>query len=193
MSPADDLKRIWISEQVSGASVALPALERLFTLNSEDHTPQIVCAQLAKDLGVRDTEVGSLWIQGESLRFLFPTELSRAGVIPLSSSAIAARTAKTRRSERINNFAQIQHFSVFEMIELGNARSDGQCDAQTIQKMMSVPIYSHKGKVCGVLQVSRKGFDLDSAGPDFTTADLQRLELAAAVVGRLLDHTGSVS
>lgn len=187
MSRTDDLKRIRISGQVSSTSADFPALGRLFSLNSGDRTPQIICAQLAKDLQVQDTEVGLLRVQGESLMFLFPTELSKAGVIPLSSSAIAARTAKTGRSEIINNFTQLQHFSVFEMIKLGNARGDAERDAQTIQKMMSVPVLFQNGKVCGVLQVSRKGFDLDSVGPDFTSADLQRLELAAGIVGRLLD------
>ncbi len=41
---------------------------------------------------MRDTEVALLWFQGKSLKFLFPVELSGAGTIPLSSSAIAART-----------------------------------------------------------------------------------------------------
>jgi len=33
--------------------------------------------------------------------------------------------------------------------------------------------------VLGVIQISHKGFDLASAGPDFTLDDLQELELAA--------------
>jgi hypothetical protein len=140
---------------------------------------------------VRDTEVGLLWLQGESLKFLFPIELSGAGVIPIASSAIAARTAKTGRSETINNFARVKHFSVFEMIKVSSPQGDAGRDAQTIQKMMSVPVLSRNEKICGVIQVSRKGFDLASVGPDFTSEDLQRLELAARVVGRLLDKTGS--
>ena len=86
-----------------------------------------------------------------------------------------------------NDFAQIKHPSVFEMVKFGNS----QGDAKTIQKMMSVPMLDDKGKVCGVIQVSRKGFDVRSAGPDFTNEDLQRLELAARSVGRFLGTTGS--
>jgi hypothetical protein len=52
--------------------------------------------------------------------------------------------------------------------------------------MMSVPMINDQGKVCGVIQISRKGFDVASAGPDFT-----RLELAARSVGRFLATTGS--
>ena len=86
-----------------------------------------------------------------------------------------------------NDFAQIKHPSVFEMVKFGNS----QGNAKTIQKMMSVPMLDDKGKVCGVIQVSRKGFDVRSAGPDFANEDLQRLELVARSVGRYLATTGS--
>ena len=76
---------------------------------------------------------------------------------------------------------------MFEMVKLGNSPAD----AQTIQKMMSVPMLDDNGKVCGVIQVSRKGFDVPSAGPDFTNEDLERLELAARIVGRFLAMRGS--
>ena len=72
------------------------------------------------------------------------------------------------------------------MVKLGSSPGG----VQTIQKMMSVPMMN-EGKVCGVIQISRKGFDVASAGPDFTNEDLQRLELAAHSVGRFLATTGS--
>lgn len=162
-------------------------LEQLFQLDSKTtFTPENICALLAKHFHVRDTEVALLWINGKSLKFLFPVELSRAGTIPLSSSAIAARTATRGTSEIFNNFVEIKHASVFEMVKLGNSPGD----VQTIQKMMSVPMIN-EGKVCGVVQISRKGFDLASAGLDFTSEDLKRLELAAESVGRFLAMTGS--
>ena len=187
MSRSNDLKSAGIPMQAPRASTGLPALEELFHFNSKKCTPQKICAHLAKDFHVRDTEVALLWIHGKSLKFLFPVELSGAGTIPFSSSAIAARTATTGTSEMFNDFAQIKHPSVFEMVKFGNS----QGDAKTIQKMMSVPMLDDKGKVCGVIQVSRKGFDVRSAGPDFTNEDLQRLELAARSVGRFLGTTGS--
>jgi hypothetical protein len=39
--------------------------------------------------------------------------------------------------------------------------------------------------VVGVIQISRKGFDLKSAGPDFTLDDLQHLETAAKNLAQL--------
>jgi len=187
VSRSNDFKPTGIPVHAPRPSSGLPALEELFNLDSENCTPQNICAQLAKDFHVRETEVGLLWIHGRSLKFLFPVELSGTGTIPLSSSGIAARTATTRTSEMFNNIAQINHVSVFEMVKLGTS----QGGAQMIQKMMSVPMLDHEGEVCGVIQVSRKGFDLPSAGPDFTNEDLQRLELAASIAGRLLASAGS--
>ena len=161
-------------------------LEQLLHLDSKTPTPESICALLAEYFHVRGTEVALLWINGKTLKFLFPVELRQAGTIPLSSSAIAARTATTGNSEMFNNFVEVKHASVFEMVKLG----DSPGDVQTIQKMMSVPMMS-EGKVCGVIQISRKGFDVTSAGPDFTNEDLQRLELAANSVGRFLATTGS--
>ena len=37
----------------------------------------------------------------------------------------------------------------------------------------------------GVIQICHKGFDLASAGPDFTLDDLQRLELAAKALAQI--------
>lgn len=51
-----------------------------------------------------------------------------------------------------------------------------------IQKLMSVPVLDKKREVRGVIQISRKGFDLASAGPDLSSEDLKLLEQAAAVV-----------
>jgi len=55
--------------------------------------------------------VGLLRLEGRMLTFLFPAELRGAGSIPLSSSAIAARTAVSRRAECFNNFAQVRHYT----------------------------------------------------------------------------------
>jgi len=45
-------------------------------------------------------------------------------------------------------------------------------------------VLDEKGRVLGVIQVCRKGYDLRSAGPDFTLDDLQQLELAAKTVAK---------
>jgi hypothetical protein len=48
-----------------------------------------------------------------------------------------------------------------------------------------VPIFSEDHKVLGVVQVSHKGKDASSAGPDFTHEDLHHLEDAAALIAKL--------
>ena len=108
----------------------------------------------------------------------------------LSSSAIAARTANNRRADYFNNFATVQHSSVFESVKF--AVSDipnSEMDPQVIQKMMTVPVFGGgANRVAGVIQVSRKGFDLNSAGPDFTPDDLELLKQVAKVVGVFLSR-----
>jgi len=116
------------------------------------------------------------------LNFLFPAELRTAGAIPLSSSAVAARTAQTKEAELFNSFTQVKHFSVFELVKLGNTG----LDAQVIQKLMSAPVLTKEESVWGVIQVSRKAPNPAIAGPDFTPEDLHKLELVAAVVSRLM-------
>ena len=48
------------------------------------------------------------------------------------------------------------------------------------------PVLDKADRVLGVVQICHKGFDLASAGPDFTLDDLQKLELVA----KALAHVG---
>lgn len=148
----------------------------------EDWTPQSICAKVAEIFDVRETEVALLELRGKLLHFLFPEELTTAGAIPISSSAVAARTAQSRQAELFNSFAQVNHFSVFELVKLG----DSGLDSQVIQKLMSAPILGDTGQVLGVIQISRKGARPNIAGPDFTPADLQKLEAVAAFLAKLM-------
>jgi GAF domain-containing protein len=107
--------------------------------------------------------------------------LRTAGAIPLSSSAVAARTARTKQAELFNGFTQVKHFSVFELVKLG----DTGLDDQVIQKLMSAPILNNNGEVIGVIQISRKAPRPAAAGPDFTPEDLRKLDSVARVVGTL--------
>ena len=64
----------------------------------------------------------------------------------------------------------------------------------TIHKLMSAPVLDRRDKVLGVIQICHKGFDLVSAGPDFTLDDLQQLELAAKAMSKCRVHArGSVT
>ncbi len=147
-------------------------------------TPEQFCSALSKILRVRQDEVALLHLENNLLRFLFPGELKTAGSIPLSStSAIAAHTAATRKVELFNNFAKIKHASIFETVRLGS-KEEGEQRASTIQKLMSAPVLDQQGKVLGVIQICRKGFDVSSVGADFTLDDLQQLELAGQIAGR---------
>jgi hypothetical protein len=157
-------------------------MEQLADLGAEA-TPKDICAVVARLFKVRETEVALLKVSGNLLHFLHPAELQKAGAIPLASSSVAARTARTRQAERLNSFAKVAHFSVFELVKLGNSGSD----EQVIQKLMSVPLVAQSGKmVVGVMQVSRKASCLSAAGPDFTADDLCKLEKVGRIVGKLM-------
>jgi hypothetical protein len=70
-------------------------------------------------------------------------------------------------------------------VKLATAEDSEQTEQNTIQKLMSAPVLDPQRKVLGVVQVCRKGFDPNTAGPDFTLDDLQQLELAAKVLSNL--------
>jgi len=142
-----------------------------------------VCAEIASIFRVRTTEVGLLQLRNGALTFVFPGELGAVGSIPLSSSAIAARTAQNRNAEIFNRFADVKHHTVFERIKIPN---EGTGECQIIQKLMSAAVIGGDGSVLGVLQVSRKGITPAAAGADFTAADLECLQVIANEVASLM-------
>jgi hypothetical protein len=150
-------------------------------------TAQQFCAALAKLFGVRPTEVALMRLEKGLLSFVHPEQLKTAGSIPVSSSsAVAAHTASTKKTELFNAFVKVKHASIFESVKLNSASEDVERTGQNaIQKLMSAPILDAHRKVLGVVQVCRKGFDPATAGPDFTLDDLQQLELAAKVLSSL--------
>lgn len=147
-----------------------------------DCDAQRLCVRIAEIFQVKETEVALLELRGKLLHFLYPEELKTAGAIPVSSSAVAARTAQAKKAEIFNSFTQVSHFSIFEAVKLG----DRGLDAQVIQKLMSAPILNSEGVVLGVIQISRKGPRPAIAGPDFTPADLQKLESVAQFVAKFM-------
>ena len=149
-------------------------------------TPDQCCVELSKVFGVRANEVALLRLEDGLLKFLCPFELSTAGSIPISSSsAVAAHTAVTKKIELFNNFTRVKHASIFESIKPGGEKNDdGELRPATIHKLMSAPVLDKSGEVLGVIQICHKGFDLASAGPDFTLDDLQQLELAAKALSQ---------
>jgi hypothetical protein len=161
----------------------LDGLEEL--LHVERCTPGRVCAEIASIFKVKTTEVGLLWCEGSCLKFLFPVELQTAGSIPLSSSAVAARTATNKLAESFNNFPRVPHHSIFEQIKLNGTQPLTEMP-DPIQKLMSAPILGDGGTVLGVIQVCRKGMTPGIAGPDFTDDDLDLLRRSARRIAMLM-------
>ena len=138
-----------------------------------------LCTVLAKIFRVQYTEVALLRLEGGWLRFIFPEHLRTTGAIPLSSKAVAAHTAISKKAEIFNNFARVKHASIFETIKAGSKEPVAQL--APIQKLMSVPIMSTSGPVVGVIQISRKGPD-PKAAQDFSRDDLHDLELIGGLL-----------
>src|ERR1700730_13354157 len=80
-------------------------------------TPMDACMILAKVFHVQYTEVALLRLEDGLLRFIFPEHLRTSGAIPISSSAVAAHTALSKKAEIFNNFARVKHASIFEAVK----------------------------------------------------------------------------
>jgi hypothetical protein len=149
-------------------------------------TPELFRTAVSKFFGVRPNEVALLRLEKGLLKFVFPDQLKTAGSIPVSSSSsVAAHTASTKKTELFNTFAKVKHARVFETVRLGTTEESDHSEQTSIQKLMSAPILDPQKKVLGVIQICRKGFELASAGPDFTLDDLQQLESVARIVATL--------
>ena len=168
-----------------GAKAAKTDLADLERLASEQPSPERACAKLAHVLQVRRGEIALMRLEKNSLRFVYPAELRSAGVLPLSGSAVAARTAATRTPLLSNAFMRVKHVSLFEAVKLTGGEEDRSTEQMPIQKIMSVPVVSKDGTVMGVVQVSRKGLDASLAGPDFSAEDLKQLERASEILARM--------
>ena len=172
------------STEAVKAKTAKNELGELESMLSGSSSSEQVCQKLAQILRVRRSEIALLRVEKGSLRFIFPVELRSAGVLPLSGSAVAARTAATRTPLLSNSFMRVRHVSLFEAVKLSPGEEDKSMEQMPIQKIMSVPVASGD-KVIGVVQVSRKGLDQKMAGADFTGEDLRRLEQAADILARM--------
>jgi hypothetical protein len=140
-----------------------------------------VASAIAKNFKVKPEEVAILRVTGggKMMEFIVPAKLAQIGSIPMSSTnSLAVRTARDKRPEAINNFSSAQHPTVFEAVKLARGET-----SEPIQKIISVPILVG-GASAGVIQVSRKGKNAGSAGPDFTPKDIEELnQVAAALAG----------
>src|ERR1700730_16940839 len=141
-----------------------------------------VARTVAKLFGVDTDEVAILKLvpKYKSLKFVIPEKLTPVGTIPLTSTtALAARTARERKAEVVNNFSTARHANVFEAVPLGRDPSE------LIQKIMSAPILDG-ARVHGVVQISRKAKSLAQAGADFTPSELRALASLSPMLDRFL-------
>src|ERR1700723_4023406 len=144
-------------------------------------TPLDVRMVLAKVFNVQYAEVALLRLDGGLLKFIFPEHLRTTGAIPISSKAVAAHTALSKKAEIFNNFARVKHASIFETIKPIGTDAEEAAQPNPIQKLMSVPIMDRDLTVVGVIQISRKALDARFA-QDFSREDLHDLELAAEIL-----------
>ena len=184
--PNSALSRILMTSKIP-ASDEIGMSDFLFPLASalrNSPTPESVCLALAEIFHVQSDEVALLRLEQHSLRFLYPAHLRDTGAIPIFSSAIAAHTAVSKTAEIFNNFAQVKHASIFEMIAPPGTDVGEQKVPLRIQKLMSVPIIDHiQSKVLGVIQISRKGMEPQLI-PDFTREEMHDVELAADLLSK---------
>jgi hypothetical protein len=144
-------------------------------------TPLDVIMILARVFKVQHAEVALLRLEGGLLKFVCPEHLRTTGAIPISSKAVAAHTALSKKAEIFNNFARVKHASIFETIKPVGVETEEPAHPAPIQKLMSVPILDRHSTVLGVIQISRKGVD-PRFTQDFSREDLHDLELAAGVL-----------
>jgi hypothetical protein len=168
-------------EDAAIEEIILPEnLAPLGSVLEEGVTHLDVSMVLAKVFRVQHAEVALLRLDGGLLKFILPDHLRTTGAIPISSKAVAAHTALSKKAEIFNNFARVKHASIFETIRPVGADTEEPLPAP-IQKLMSVPILDRHTTVLGVIQISRKGLD-PRFTQDFSREDLHDLELAAGVL-----------
>jgi hypothetical protein len=156
-------------------------LVQLGSVLEEGVTALDVSMVLANVFRVQHAEVALLRLEGGLLKFILPEHLRTTGAIPISSKAVAAHTALSKKPEIFNNFARVKHASIFETIRPVGADAEDVSTPAPIQKLMSVPILDRHSSVLGVIQISRKGLD-PRFTQDFSREDLHDLELAAGVL-----------
>jgi hypothetical protein len=139
---------------------------------------EAIAALLASAFGVASDEVAifSFDSSREVLVFVWPHSLKSIGSIPLNAHrCVVAKTAVEARGGLDNSFASTPHLYMFEHFLSEKEKR------VPIQKIMSVPMMANE-QLKGVVQIARKGADRDSAGADFTTADLELLTAAAGLL-----------
>jgi len=128
--------------------------------------------------GTKPDEVAILVLTSDQrhLRFVAPRKFAALGTIPISKrDSIAVAILHRKTGEALNNVPMVRHVAFFESVKLRDR-------VLPIQKMVTVPILAGSEAI-GVAQISRKGETPAEAGPDFSTADVQKAQALFQAVG----------
>ena len=150
---------------------------RLAALPTRDERLDAAAEALAKAFNVRHDEVAIFSFDAgiDTLRFLWPKKLRTAGTVPLTAHrALVVKTAEERNATLDNAFATTPHVVIFERFRL-------DITGGVIQKIMSVPMLAGD-ELKGVIQVSRKGEERVTCGPDFSQGNLNALSRLATII-----------
>lgn len=135
---------------------------------------------LADAFGGEKAEVAVLWKRGRALAFLWPDFLAEAKELAIQSRRpVAAAIFRSGRPFLDNRLQEHEHMVEYEFVK------EGDEEPRRIWKMIGAAV-TVDGERLGVLQVSRKRSAFSEPGPDFTPADLERLEKLAARLGPFL-------
>lgn len=132
---------------------------------------------LSRIFAVNSSEVALFGLDDrlDSLHFIWPPDMRKAGSIPLNASrSLVSSTAVERRCFLDNRFSSTPHLFIFEAFS--------KEPPQPIQKIMSAPLM-HGEELKGVIQVCRKGEDTDFNLKNFTQPELSALGALAKVIG----------
>ena len=140
----------------------------------------ILADEIALFFDVVGHDVGIFKLDRGSHNALFawpPNRTNQEIKVPLNfyKSSFVSTTAKNGHGSIDNNFSSSPHLHVFEHI----LTDKEQCIP--IQKVMTAP-GRNEGKICWIIQVTRKGKTLADSGPDFTSEQLKALEIISQFV-----------
>ena len=158
--------------------------DNLAKLQTVDERLEMAALLISRAFSLKPEEVAffSFHAQEETITFLWPPKLKTAGAVPLSAvNSLVVKTTLENRGFINNSFATTPHAAIFELIH--THKTDEK--PLPIQKILSVPMDGH-GETKGVIQVSRKGENMASAGKDFTPIELTVLHRAGEIIAGYL-------
>jgi hypothetical protein len=167
----------------------LELLEAMAGKRGEVDSPQDLFLDMAERIvkaasqtfGCKTDEVAILIVTTDRkhLRFAAPRKFVNLGTIPATKrDSIAVNILGKKVGEAMNSVPLVKHVAFFETVKLRDK-------PVPIQKMVTVPIL-YEGQAVGVAQISRKGETPVAAGPDFTSADVGRIQNFFEAVARYL-------